>query len=638
MSSALSSQRFCLRWNNHQSNLLSVFDQLLHDESFVDVTLAVEGRFLRAHKMVLSACSPYFQALFVGHPDKHPIVILKDVPYCDMRSLLDFMYRGEVSVDQDRLTAFLKVAESLRIKGLTEVNEEKCDLPSITSSLLSAVPPPVVTTHTPPPPHLHRIHPTSSHKRSIPMPSAPSATSSNPLLGSALTAPKRKRGRPRKLSGSSGGAPATTPGLLESATSSGSSSRHQTAVDGNGDVENSPRLSTNDSLVAQGSPELLEVKMSGMEFQHSPAGNSGTARKSSDGENGSGTGPSVSSADEAKTTNKDSAAASHSKQVKEEPEPTPGPSSQGDLLHNPGQAFVRPSSTNDPEQYALGYHGCIEEQPSITFELCGDTAASPYHHSSGGGSLTIVGSDAVASSDDHKMGLVVHALSEPTPGIHFLSHEVEEDGRGCILVTKCEEADSDDILLEGGGTRGRQELLEYLIREDGSVVCKWCGEILPSRTHWYRHKYKFHVPSSGTQSPASLYKCHRCNVFFKSRKGYAGHVATRHSDEDDKGDKRREDFSNESLSTARMTEDSSSDGIVGGGGGSGSGSGGGRGGRRNTRSGTDAQGRSADYEKQREKEEKLVAEIIDRVRRECEAQGTTVTRRGYSRRSTVMNS
>lgn len=94
----MSSQRFCLRWNNHQSNLLSVFDQLLHDESFVDVTLAVEGQLLKAHKMVLSACSPYFQALFINHPDKHPIVILKDVPYADMRSLLDFMYRGEVSV------------------------------------------------------------------------------------------------------------------------------------------------------------------------------------------------------------------------------------------------------------------------------------------------------------------------------------------------------------------------------------------------------------------------------------------------------------------------------------------------------------------------------------------------------------
>ncbi|XP_008478309.1 protein tramtrack, beta isoform-like, partial [Diaphorina citri] len=114
----MTSQRFCLRWNNHQSNLLSVFDQLLHDESFVDVTLAVDGRYLKAHKIVLSACSPYFQALFVGHPDRHPIVILKDIPYVDMRSLLDFMYRGEVSVDQDRLTTFLKVAESLRIKEL----------------------------------------------------------------------------------------------------------------------------------------------------------------------------------------------------------------------------------------------------------------------------------------------------------------------------------------------------------------------------------------------------------------------------------------------------------------------------------------------------------------------------------------
>lgn len=187
----MGSQRFCLRWNNHQTNLLSVFDQLLHDEAFVDVTLAVEGQFLRAHKMVLSACSPYFQALFVGHPDKHPIVILKDVPYSDMRSLLDFMYRGEVSVDQDRLTAFLKVAESLRIKGLTEVNEERCDLPSIANSLLNqTLPPP------PPPPSLHRLSmPPNAQPKRPPPPNA--------MLNSALTAPKRKRGRPRKLSGSS---------------------------------------------------------------------------------------------------------------------------------------------------------------------------------------------------------------------------------------------------------------------------------------------------------------------------------------------------------------------------------------------------------------------------------------------------
>lgn len=58
---AMSPQQFCLRWNNHQSNIISVFEQLLQSESFVDVTLAVEGMTLKAHKVVLSACSPYFQ-------------------------------------------------------------------------------------------------------------------------------------------------------------------------------------------------------------------------------------------------------------------------------------------------------------------------------------------------------------------------------------------------------------------------------------------------------------------------------------------------------------------------------------------------------------------------------------------------
>lgn len=117
-------QQFCLRWNNHQSALVSVFDHLLQSEAFVDVTLAVEGLLLRAHKLVLSACSPYFQAMFASHPAKHPIIILKDVRYGDLRALLDFMYKGEVAVDQDRLPAFLRLAESLKIRGLAEFCEE----------------------------------------------------------------------------------------------------------------------------------------------------------------------------------------------------------------------------------------------------------------------------------------------------------------------------------------------------------------------------------------------------------------------------------------------------------------------------------------------------------------------------------
>lgn len=56
-------QQFCLRWNNFHTNITSAFESLRDDEDFVDITLACEGRQVKAHKMVLSACSPYFRSL-----------------------------------------------------------------------------------------------------------------------------------------------------------------------------------------------------------------------------------------------------------------------------------------------------------------------------------------------------------------------------------------------------------------------------------------------------------------------------------------------------------------------------------------------------------------------------------------------
>ncbi|KAK8762057.1 hypothetical protein V5799_026677, partial [Amblyomma americanum] len=122
----MGSQQFCLKWNNHQSNMLAVFYQMLSNEALVDVTLACEGLSLKAHKMVLSACSPFFQALFAENPCKHPIVILKDMRYTDLRAIVEFMYRGEVDVSQDDLMALFKTAEILKVKGLVEdTNENK---------------------------------------------------------------------------------------------------------------------------------------------------------------------------------------------------------------------------------------------------------------------------------------------------------------------------------------------------------------------------------------------------------------------------------------------------------------------------------------------------------------------------------
>lgn len=113
-------EQFSLCWNNFHSNLSSGFHSLLKDEDLVDVTLAAEGKFVKAHKTVLSVCSPFFKELFRVNPCKHPIVILPDVNYGALRSLLHFMYQGEVSVSQEEIPTFMKVAEMLKVKGLTD--------------------------------------------------------------------------------------------------------------------------------------------------------------------------------------------------------------------------------------------------------------------------------------------------------------------------------------------------------------------------------------------------------------------------------------------------------------------------------------------------------------------------------------
>ena len=82
-----------------------------------------EDSAVRAHKVVLSACSPYFQKIFVDNPGKHPIVVLKDVRCWEMQCILDFMYKGETSVPEPQLTSLIKAAESLKVRGLTSSDQ-----------------------------------------------------------------------------------------------------------------------------------------------------------------------------------------------------------------------------------------------------------------------------------------------------------------------------------------------------------------------------------------------------------------------------------------------------------------------------------------------------------------------------------
>jgi len=116
----MSSEKFCLRWNDFESNISTAFRELRNDKDFFDVTLACNGEQLQAHKVILSACSPLFRNILRQNPHQHPLLYLKGVKYSDLQSVLNFMYHGEVNVAQEELNSFLAVAEELSVKGLTQ--------------------------------------------------------------------------------------------------------------------------------------------------------------------------------------------------------------------------------------------------------------------------------------------------------------------------------------------------------------------------------------------------------------------------------------------------------------------------------------------------------------------------------------
>ncbi|XP_076180151.1 uncharacterized protein LOC143153149 isoform X1 [Ptiloglossa arizonensis] len=110
---------FNLTWNNHLANLSGLFEGLYKSGSLTDTTLACQGGMLRAHRLVLAACSPYFERVFKEHYGEQPILILKGVAVEEMECLLDFMYRGSIDVAEEHLPSLIKTATDLEVRGLS---------------------------------------------------------------------------------------------------------------------------------------------------------------------------------------------------------------------------------------------------------------------------------------------------------------------------------------------------------------------------------------------------------------------------------------------------------------------------------------------------------------------------------------
>ncbi|KAK4288720.1 hypothetical protein Pmani_038262 [Petrolisthes manimaculis] len=143
-----------LKWNNHRPAFFHLLKSLREKGCHTDVTLACGSRFFSVHRLVLMACSDYFTEVFEHTTCQKPVIVLKDVRGHELEALLDYMYLGEVDVQQAHLPGLIKAAECLRIKGLAVPDED----PSLLPTLPPPPPPPLPT-----PVHHHLHHQTHAH-------------------------------------------------------------------------------------------------------------------------------------------------------------------------------------------------------------------------------------------------------------------------------------------------------------------------------------------------------------------------------------------------------------------------------------------------------------------------------------------
>lgn len=122
-----------IQWCDHSSVLLEYLRQLYEEGRFVDVGLECEGRQVKAHKAVISACSPYLEGLLKGNPARSHLIKFNGYSYNSLRAVIDFMYNGKVMVEQEQLAAFLKLGRALQVRGILDIAAQ-CEEAGLTTA------------------------------------------------------------------------------------------------------------------------------------------------------------------------------------------------------------------------------------------------------------------------------------------------------------------------------------------------------------------------------------------------------------------------------------------------------------------------------------------------------------------------
>merc|ERR1719186_2180076 len=104
-------EKFCLRWNEFETNIRESFRELREEQNHFDVTLAFDdGHQIQAHKIILSAGSKFFSEIFKKTNHINLFIYLKGINRVELEHVVDFLYNGEAFIAQEELNKFLETA------------------------------------------------------------------------------------------------------------------------------------------------------------------------------------------------------------------------------------------------------------------------------------------------------------------------------------------------------------------------------------------------------------------------------------------------------------------------------------------------------------------------------------------------
>jgi len=113
-------EKFHLTWQSYIDHFREMLHDMMTSNELTDVTLVSDDKKLfKAHKVVLSACSPVFKSIISESSLTSPTIFLRGIQSHEIESILQFVYLGQATFYQDRMNEFLNVAKSLEIKEIS---------------------------------------------------------------------------------------------------------------------------------------------------------------------------------------------------------------------------------------------------------------------------------------------------------------------------------------------------------------------------------------------------------------------------------------------------------------------------------------------------------------------------------------